>query len=133
MPIAKANFSRNENYEVGSVDMTFFTVDFVGGSMASETSDLSASNSTAGLELTRATIENNGVPVLMEGPLTDSNTQKTYGTRTDCLDSISGTTTIAALQAAIRATHGGGRISVTVSSATVTETKLGILTAAAVS
>ena len=132
MPIAKANFSRNENYEVGSVDMTFFTVDFI-SSMASETSDLSASNSTAGLELTRATIENNGVPVLMEGPLTDSNTQKTYGTRTDCLDSISGTTTIAALQAAIRATHGGGRISVTVSSATVTETKLGILTAAAVS
>ena len=88
---------------------------------------------TAGLELTRATIENNGVPVLAEGPLTDSNTQKTYATRTDCLDSISSTTTIAALQAAIRATHGGGRISVTVSSATVTETKLGILTAAAVS
>ena len=129
----KANFSRNENYEVGSVDMTFFTVDFVGGSMASETSDLSASNSTAGLELTRATIENNGVPVLMEGPLTDSNTQKTYGTRTDCLDSISSTTTIAALQAAIRALHGNGRVSATVSSATVTETKLGILTAAAVS
>ena len=133
MPIAKANFSRNENYEVGSVDMTFFTVDFVGGSMASETSDLSASNSTAGLELTRATIENNGVPVLMEGPLADSNTQKTYGTRTDCLDSISSTTTIAALQAAIRATHGGGKVSATVSGATVTETKLGILTAAAIS
>lgn len=129
----KANFSRNENYEVGSVDLTYFTVDFVGGAMNGETSDLSASNSTAGLELTRATIENNGVPVLAEGPLTDSNTQKTYATRTDCLDTISSTTTIAALQAAIRATHGGGRISVTVSSATVTETKLGILTAAAVS
>ena len=133
MPIAKNNFSRNENYEVGSVDKTYFTVDFVGGSMASETSDLSASNSTAGLELTRATIENNGVPVLAEGPLTDSNTQKTYATRTDCLDAISSTTTIAALQAAIRALHGGGRVSATVSSATVTETKLGILTAAAVS
>ncbi len=132
MPIAKANFSRNENYEVGSVDMSFFTVDFI-SDVSAETSDLSASNSTAGLELTRATIENNGVPVLMEGPLVDSNTQKTYGTRTDCLDAISGTTTLAALQAAIRATHGGGRISATVSSATVTATKLGILTAAAVS
>ena len=132
MPISKNNFSRNENYEVGSVDMTFFTVDFI-NSMASETSDLSASGSTAGLELTRATIENNGVPVLMEGPLADSNTQKTYGTRTDCLDPISSTTTIAALQAAIRATHGGGKVSATVSSATVTETKLGILTAAAIS
>jgi len=132
MPISKNNFSRNENYEVGSVDMTFFTVDFI-NSMASETADLSASGSTAGLELTRATIENNGVPVLMEGPLADSNTQKTYGTRTDCLDSISSTTTIAALQAAIRATHGGGKVSATVSGATVTETKLGILTAAAIS
>ena len=132
MPIAKANFSRNENYEVGSVDMSFFTVDFI-SDVSAETSDLSASNSTAGLELTRATIENNGVPVLMEGPLVDSDTQKTYGTRTDCLDAISSTTTLAALQTAIRATHGGGRISATVSSATVTATKLGILTAAAVS
>ena len=132
MPIAKANFSRNENYEVGSVDMSFFTVDFI-SDVSAETSDLSASNSTAGLELTRATIENNGVPVLMEGPLADSNTQKTYGTRTDCLDPISSTTTIAALQAAIRATHGGGKVSATVSGATVTETKLGILTAAAIS
>ena len=132
MAIAKNNFSRNENYEVGSVDVSFFTVDFV-SDVSAETADLSASNSTAGLELTRATIENNGVPILMEGPLVDSDTQKTYGTRTDCLDAISSTTTLAALQAAIRAVHGGGRISATVSSATVTATKLGILTAAAVS
>ena len=131
MPIAKNNFSRNENYEVGSVDMTFFTVDFI-NSMASETSDLSTA-ATAGLELTRATIEGQGVPVLAEGPLTDSNTQKTYGTRTDCLDSLSSTTTIAALQAAIRALNGNGRVTATISSATVTETKLGILTAAAIS
>jgi len=132
MPISKNNFSRNENYEVGSVDMTFFTVDFI-NAMNGETADFSASNSTAGLEMTRATIENNGVPVLMEGPLTDTNTQKTYGTRTDCLDSISSTTTIAALQTAIRALNGNGRVTATISGATVTETKLGILTAAAVS
>ena len=128
----KANFSRNENYEVGSVDKTYFTVDFI-NSMASETADLSATGSVAGLELTRATIENNCVPVLAEGPLTDSNTQKTYATRSDCLDTISSTTTIAALQAAIRATNGGGKVTATISSATVTSTKLGILTAAAVS
>ena len=132
MPIAKNNFSRVENYEVGSVDITYLIVDFI-NDMSGETSDLSGTGSTRGLELTRATIENNGVPVLAEGPLVDSNTQKTYATRTDCLDSISSTTTIAALQAAIRALHGGGRVSATVSSATVTETKLGILTAAAVS
>ena len=132
MPIDKKNFSRNENYEVGSVDMTFFTVDFI-NAMNGETADFSASNSTAGLEMTRATIENNGVPVLMEGPLADSNTQKTYGTRTDCLDSLSSTTTIAALQTAIRALNGNGRVTATISGATVTETKLGILTAAAIS
>ena len=128
----KANFSRNENYEVGSVDKHYFTVDFI-NSMASETADLSATGSVAGLELTRATIEYNGVPVLAEGPLTDSNTQKTYATRSDCLDTISSTTTIAALQAAIRATNGGGKVTATISSATVTSTKLGILTAAAIS
>ena len=132
MPIAKNNFSRNENYEVGSVDKTYFTVDFI-NTMASETADFSASNAVAGLEMTRATIEGQGVPVLAEGPLVDSGTQKTYATRTDCLDALSGTTTIAALQAAIRALNGNGRVTATISSATVTETKLGILTAAAVS
>ena len=131
MPIAKANFSRNENYEVGSVDKTYFTVDFI-SAMNSETSDLSASNSTAGLELARATIENNGVAVLGEGPLTDTNTQKTYAVRTDNLDTLSGTTTKAALQAAIRAMDTT-IITADVTGATVTETKLGILTAAAVS
>ena len=70
----KNNFSRNENYEVGSVDKTYFTVVFVGGSMAAETSDFSGTAATAGLEMTRATIENNGVPVLAEGPLVDSST-----------------------------------------------------------
>ena len=128
----KANFSRNENYEVGSVDKHYFTVDFI-NSMASETADLSATGSVAGLELTRATIENIGVPVLAEGPLTDSTPQKPSATRSDCLDTISSTTTIAALQAAIRATNGGGKVTATISSATVTSTILGILTAAAIS
>ena len=132
MPISKNNFSRNENYEVGSVDITYLTVDFI-NAMNAETSDFSASNSTAGLEMTRATIENNGVAVLGEGPLVDSNTQKTYAVRTDNLDTLSSTTTKAALQSAIRALNGNGRVSATISSATVTETKLGILTAAAVS
>ena len=132
MPISKNNFSRNENYEVGSVDITYLTVDFI-NDVSGETSDFSASNSTAGLEMTRATIENNGVAVLGEGPLVDSNTQKTYAVRTDSLDSISSTTTKAALQTAIRALNGNGRVTATISGATVTETKLGILTAAAVS
>ena len=130
MAIAKNNFSRNENYEVGSVDITYLTVDFI-NAMNSETSDIST-GATAGLELTRMTIENNGVAVLGEGPLVDSNTQKTYAVRTDNLDTLSSTTTKAALQAAIRAMDTTV-ITATVTSATVTETKLGILTANAVS
>ena len=130
MAIAKNNFSRNENYEVGSVDITYLTVDFI-NAMNGETSDISTGG-TAGLELTRMTIENNGVAVLGEGPLVDSNTQKTYAVRTDNLDTLSSTTTKAALQAAIRAMDTTV-ITATVTSATVTETKLGILTAAAVS
>ena len=130
MAIAKNNFSRNENYEVGSVDITYLTVDFI-NAMNGETSDISTGG-TAGLELTRMTIENNGVAVLGEGPLVDSNTQKTYAVRTDNLDTLSSTTTKAALQAAIRAMDTNV-ITADVSGATVTETKLGILTAAAVS
>ena len=130
MAIAKNNFSRNENYEVGSVDITYLTVDFI-NAMNSETYDL-ATGATAGLELTRATIENNGVAVLGEGPLVDTNTQKTYAVRTDNLDTLSATTTKAALQTAIRAMDTTV-ITADVTGATVTETKLGILTAAAVS
>jgi len=130
MAIAKNNFSRNENYEVGSVDITYLTVDFI-NAMNSETSDISTGG-TAGLELTRMTIENNGVAVLGEGPLVDSNTQKTYAVRTDNLDTLSSTTTKAALQAAIRA-QDSTVMTADVTGATVTETKLGILTAAAVS
>lgn len=131
MPITKNNFSRNENYEVGSVDITYLIVDFI-NSMASETSDLSGTGATRGLELTRATIENNGVAVLGEGPLMTTNTEKTYAVRTDNLDALSSTTTVAALQAAIRALNGGDGVSATISSATVTETKLGITTGSAI-
>ena len=130
MAIAKNNFSRNENYEVGSVDITYLTVDFI-NAMNGETSDIST-GATAGLELTRMTIENNGVAVLGEGPLVDTNSQKTYAVRTDNLDTLSATTTKAALQTAIRAMDTTV-ITADVTGATVTETKLGILTAAAVS
>jgi len=132
MPISKANFSRVENYEVGSVDLTYLIVDFI-NDMSGETSDMSAGVATAGLELTRATIENNGVAVLGEGELVDSDTQKNYAVRTDNLDTLSSTTTKAALQTAIRGLNGTDGVTATVSGATVTETKLGTLTGAAIS
>ena len=128
MPATKNNFTHVTDTELEGVETTMFTVDFI-NAMTAETGDLSTGSSTAGLEATRAVISQ-FINILAEGPLVESDKQKTYVVRTDSLGTlISGGT----LQAAIRALNGGGRVTATVSSATVTETKLGILTAAAVS
>ena len=128
MPITKNSFSHNTNFEIEGVDVTFLTVDFI-NDVSAETGDLSAGGATCGLEMVRATIQQYA-NILAEGPLTDSDTQKTYVIRTDALGTLISAGT---LQAAIRALNGNGKISATISSATVTGTKLGILTAAVVS
>ena len=112
-------------YEVVGKDVQFFTIDYINAINGSAGPN-GAQKAVLDTIATTATI-------LAAGPLGNSNTEHTYMVRADALDTISGTTTVAAIQAAIRALHGGGRVSATVSSATVTETKLGILTAAAVS
>ena len=128
MPATKNNFSHNTNFELEGVDTTTFTVDFI-NAMTAETSDLSSGSATAGLEAVRAVI-GSYLNILAEGPLVESDKQKTYVVRTDSLGTlISGGT----LQTAIRALNGAGSVTATISGATVTETKLGILTAAAVS
>ena len=127
MPITKNSFSHNSNFEIEGVDVTFLTVDFI-NDVSAETGDLSAGGTTCGLEMVRATIQQYA-NILAEGPLTDSDTQKTYVIRTDALGTLLSAGT---LQAAIRALNGNGKITATISSATVTGTKLGILTAAAV-
>ena len=128
MPITKNNFTHVTDTELEGVETTMFTVDFI-NAMTAETGDLSTGSSTAGLEATRAVISQ-FINILAEGPLVESDKQKTYVVRTDCLGTlISGNT----LRDAIRALNGAGNVTATISSATVTETKLGILTAAAVS
>ena len=128
MPITKNNFSHVTNTELEGVETTMFTVDFI-NAMTAETGDLSTGSSTAGLEATRAVISQ-FINILAEGPLVESDKQKTYVVRADCLGTlISGNT----LRDAIRALNGAGNVTATISAATVTETKLGILTAAAVS
>ena len=128
MPISKNNFSHVTNTELEGVETSSFTVDFI-NSMAAETSDLSSGSATAGLEAVRAVI-GSFLNILAEGPLVESDKQKTYVVRTDAVGTlISGNT----LRDAIRALNGGGSVTATISGATVTETKLGILTAAAVS
>ena len=127
MPVSKGNFVHGTNMELEGVATSSFTVDFI-NSMASETADLSSGSATAGLEATRAVI-GQYINILSEGPLVDSNTQKTYTVRTDNLGTlISGNT----LRDAIRALNGAGSVTATISSATVTATDIGILTAAAV-
>ena len=127
MPVSKGNFVHGTNMELEGVATSSFTVDFI-NSMAAETADLSSGSAVAGLEATRAVI-GQYINILSEGPLVDSNTQKTYTVRTDNLGTlISGGT----LQTAIRALNGAGSVTATISSATVTATDIGILTAAVV-
>ena len=127
MPITKNNFTHVTNTELEGVETSSFTVDFI-NAMNAKTSDLSSGSATAGLEATRSVISQ-FINILSEGPLADSNTQKTYTVRTDCLGTlISGGT----LQTAIRALNGAGSVTATISSATVTATDVAILTAAVV-
>jgi len=127
MPITKNNFTHVTNTELEGVETSTFIVDFV-NSMAAETGDLSTGSATAGLEATRAVISQ-FINILAEGPLHESNKQKTYVVRTDSLGTLISAGT---LQTAIRALNGAGNVTATISSATVTATDLGIDTANAI-
>ena len=135
MAISKNNFSLNQNYELQGVDVTLLTVDFI-VDVSAEVGDLTSGSTVAGLDMTRHAFAHQGLQILAEGPLVDSDTQKTYMVRSDNLDSLSSTTTIAALQAYIRTLDQSSPsfpgVTADLTGATVTETKLGILTAAAV-
>ena len=124
MPISKNNFTHVTNTELEGVETSSFTVDFI-NAMTAETGDLSTGSSTAGLEATRAVISRY-INILSEGPLHESDKQKTYTVRTDSLGTlISGGT----LQTDIRALNGAGSVTATISSATVTATDIAIDTA----
>ena len=132
----KNNFVLNQNYESQGVDVTLLTVDYI-NTMASEVNDASDGTALGGIMLSRHAFAQEGVQILAEGPLVESGKQKTFMVRTDNLDTLSSTTTIAALQARLRTLDQSStsfpNITADITGATVTETKLGILTAAAVS
>ena len=124
MPATKNNFVHGTNMELEGVATSTFVVDFI-NAMTAETSDLSSGSATAGLEATRAVI-GSYINILSEGPLHESDKQKTYTVRTDSLGTlISGGT----LQTDIRALNGAGSVTATISSATVTATDIAIDTA----
>ena len=124
MAISKNNFAINLNNEFEGVDVAFLTVDFI-NSMSAETTDPLASANTAGLALVEEAIQNQGVNIIGKGALANSNTEVTYMVRADALDTVSSTTTVDALQTAIRALNSNSKITATISSATVTSSTTG--------
>ena len=119
-----ANFvTPNLAHEGEGVRVDFITVDYVGGTMAGEVTHPYASAATAGLKLTMDAIQNQGVNILGMGALGNSNTEQTFMVRADSLDTISSTTTVAAVQAAIRALDAmtPDKVTATISSATATD------------
>ena len=124
MPISKNNFAINLNNEFEGVDVAFLTVDFI-SDMSGETTDPQASANTAGLALVEEAIQHQGLNILGKGGLANSDTEVTYMVRADALDTISSTTTVAALQTAIQALNSNSKITATISSATVTASTTG--------
>jgi hypothetical protein len=135
MAITKNNFALNQNYELIGHEVTILAVDFI-LTMAAEVNDCSDGTALGGLDLVRKTFEQQGVTILAEGPLVDSGTQKNYIVRADSLDTLSSTTTVAALETAIQALDQSSadfpNITADITGAQVAVSEMGILTAAIV-
>ncbi len=118
--------SPNTAHEADGVAVDFITVDYINGMNTEVTSPL-ASAATAGLQLSMEAIQNQGVNILGKGVLSNSNTEQTYMVRRDSLDTISSTTTVAAIQAAVRALDGltPDKVTATISSATAADRDMG--------
>jgi hypothetical protein len=111
--------SPNSAIEHEGVRVDFITVDYI-SDVSGEITHSTASANTAGLKLAIEAIQNQGVNILGTGALGNSNTEQTYMVRADSLDTISSTTTVAAIQAAIRALNAltPDKVTATISSAT---------------
>ena len=114
--------SPNLAHEADGVEVDFITVDYI-NTMAGEVTYSGASANTAGLQLSMEAIQNQGVNILGMGALGNSGTEQTFMVRADSLDTISSTTTVAAVQAAIRALDAmtPDKVTATISSATATD------------
>ena len=109
----------NLAHEGEGVRVDFITVDYISDVSGEVTHSLASAN-TAGLKLAIEAIQNQGVNVLGMGALGNSDTEQTYMVRADALDSLSSTTTVAAIQAAVRALNAmtPDKVTATISSAT---------------
>ena len=115
------------NYEVVGKDITFFTVDYINA--------VNGSAGPAGAQAAVLQAIQANATIIAAGPLLDTNTQQTFAVEGDFnitaqWDGTNSETWFADLEDRIQAL--GTVDGVDLSSATVTGTKLGILTAAAV-
>ena len=118
--------SPNTAHEADGVEVDFITVDYI-SDVSGEVTEPRASANTAALQLAMEAIQNQGVNILGKGVLSNSDTEQTYMVRRDSLDTISGTTTVAAIQAAIRALDAltPDKVTATISSATAADRDMG--------
>ena len=123
----EGNFvSPNTAHEADGVEVDFITVDYI-SAMNGEVTEPRAAANTGGLELSMQAIQNQGVNILGKGVLSNSDTEQTYMVRRDSLDTISSTTTVAAIQAAVRALNAmtPDKVTATISSATAADRDMG--------
>ena len=118
--------SPNTAHEADGVEVDFITVDYI-SDVSGEVTEPRASANTGGLQLAMEAIQNQGVNILGKGVLSNSDTEQTYMVRRDSLDTISGTTTVAAIQAAVRALNAltPDKVTATISSATAADRDMG--------
>jgi len=118
--------SPNTAHEADGVEVDFITVDYI-NAVNGEVTNPRASANTGALELSMQAIQNQGVNILGKGVLSNSNTEQTYMVRRDSLDTISSTTTVAAIQAAVRALNAmtPDKVTATISSATAADRDMG--------
>ena len=111
--------SPNTAHEADGVEVDFITVDYI-SDVSGEVTNPRASAATGALELSMQAIQNQGVNILGKGVLSNSDTEQTYMVRRDSLDTISSTTTVAAIQAAVRALNAmtPDKVTANISSAT---------------
>ena len=118
-----ANFvTPNLAHEGEGVRVDFLTLDYI-NSTAGEVTHPNASANTAALKLVQNAIQNQGVNILGMGVLGNSSTEQTFMVRADNLDTISSTTTVAAIQAAVRALNAmtPDKVTADISAATATD------------
>ena len=118
--------SPNTAHEADGVEVDFITVDYISDVSGEVTNPRAAAN-TGALELSMQAIQNQGVNILGKGVLSNSDTEQTYMVRRDALDTISSTTTVAAIQAAVRALNAmtPDKVTANISAATAADRDMG--------